>query len=170
MSHPLHDPNNPATSWALNPWHPMSRPIDLKHMGKLAEELGEAQSAVSRCIIQGIDESEPVTHKLNKEWLEDELADVIANIDLVCEHFGLDRAKMGVRAARKKEHLRGWHSMLATPLEEDAAKVEREACAKIADSFRAKWSNANGFGGHSAAARIIAGAIRYPQLVKENGK
>jgi NTP pyrophosphatase (non-canonical NTP hydrolase) len=110
--HPLHKPDDRATSWALNPWHPMSAPIDLKHLGKLAEELNEAGSAVARCIIQGIDECEPITRKPNKDWLEDELADVIANIDLVADHFGLDRARMGVRAARKKEHLRGWHSML----------------------------------------------------------
>lgn len=82
--HPLHDTNDPRTSWTLNPWIPMSKPIDIKHLGKLAEELGEASSAVARCLIQGIDESEPVTGKLNRQWLEDELADVCANIQLVC--------------------------------------------------------------------------------------
>lgn len=110
--HPLHDPNNPATSWALNPWRPMSRPIDLKHLGKLAEELGEAQSAVARCVIQGIGEREPITQKLNREWLEDELADVLANVELVTEHFKLDRLRMQDRVERKKAHCRGWHSML----------------------------------------------------------
>jgi hypothetical protein len=64
--HPLHDPNNPATSWALNPWHPMSKPIDLKHLGKLIEELSEANSAAARCLIQGIDQVEPITHKPNQ--------------------------------------------------------------------------------------------------------
>lgn len=90
----------------------MTNQLNLKHLGKLAEELGEAQSAVARCVIQGIEEREPITHKPNREWLEDELADVIANIDLVCEHFGLDRARMETRVARKREHLKGWHSML----------------------------------------------------------
>lgn len=113
--HPLHDPNDPATSWALNPWHPMSKPIDLKHLGKLAEELGEASSAVARCIIQGIDEREPITHKLNREWLEDELVDVLANIELVMTHFGLDRTRMEERMLRKMAHLSGWHSMIDTP-------------------------------------------------------
>ena len=111
-SHPLHDPNNPATSWALNPWRPMSKPIDLKHLGKLAEELNECGSAVSRCIIQGIDEAEPVTGKVNRNWLEDEIADVYANLVLVIDHFGLNTARIRERMARKQEHLRGWHSML----------------------------------------------------------
>ena len=29
-----------------NPWHPMSAPVDVKHLLKLAEELGEASAAV----------------------------------------------------------------------------------------------------------------------------
>lgn len=112
VDHPDYDPANPATSWALNPWRPMSKPIDQKHIGKLIEELGEATSAAARCLIQGIDEKEPITHKLNRDWLSEELADVLANIDLVVEHFGLDRTRMAVRVDRKKTHLRGWHSML----------------------------------------------------------
>lgn len=111
-NHPLHNPNDPRTSWALNPWRPMSKPIDVKHLGKLAEELAEAGSAVARCLIQGIDEAEPITSKLNRAWLEDELADVLANIDLVSIHFNLDTKRMQDRAERKKTHLRGWHSML----------------------------------------------------------
>lgn len=111
--HPLFDPSNSAaTSWALNPWRPMSVPGDLKHMGKLNEELNEAGAASARCIIQGIDECEPVTGKPNRQWLEDEIADVLANIELVTAHFGLDEARMRERTERKKAHLRGWHSML----------------------------------------------------------
>jgi hypothetical protein len=96
-----------------NPWNPITAPIALKHLGKLGEELGEAQSAVSRCIIQGVEECEPVTGKVNRVWLEDELADVIANIELVQDFFGLDQQRMFERILRKKEHLRQWHMMLA---------------------------------------------------------
>lgn len=110
-THPLSD-GTAATSWALNPWRPMTNVLNLKHLGKLLEELGEATSAASRCIIQGIDEREPITDKSNREWLEDELADVLANIELVTAHFGLDEKRMVKRAIRKMEHLRGWHSML----------------------------------------------------------
>lgn len=104
---------NSATSWALNPWHPMTSPIDLKHLGKLSEELNEAASAISRCIIQGIDECEPITKKPNREWLEDEIADVLANIKLVVAHFNLNTNHIDARSERKQEHLRGWHSMLS---------------------------------------------------------
>ncbi len=94
-----------------NPWHPMTDPVDLKHLGKLGEELGEASAAVSRCIIQGIDAREPVTGKPNKEWLEDELADVLAGVDLNIKRFELDEARILERAKRKTEMLRKWHDM-----------------------------------------------------------
>lgn len=94
-----------------NPWHPMNDPVDLKHMGKLSEELGEAQSAVARCIIQGIDEEEPITGKINREWLEDELADVLANINLVALRFELDEDRMNQRMERKAKQLKLWHDM-----------------------------------------------------------
>lgn len=94
-----------------SPWHPITKPVDLKHLGKLSEELGEAQAAVSRCIIQGVDEEEPITGKLNRHWLEDELADVVANINLVALHFGLDEERMNKRAARKAVQLKQWHDM-----------------------------------------------------------
>lgn len=50
-----------------SPWHPMTDSVDLKHLGKLMEELGECQAAIARCIIQGIDSAEPVTGKINKK-------------------------------------------------------------------------------------------------------
>ena len=86
---------------AMNPWVPMTRPIDLKHLGKLAEELGELQSAVARCLIQGIDEVEPVTGKVNREWLREEIADVQAGILLAIEHFNLWQTGIDERRVRK---------------------------------------------------------------------
>jgi hypothetical protein len=79
-----------------NPWHPIDDKVDLKHLGKLGEELSElaaasskCATAVCRCIIQGVDEAEPVTGKVNREWLEDEIADVQANMDLVFARLGI---------------------------------------------------------------------------------
>jgi NTP pyrophosphatase (non-canonical NTP hydrolase) len=103
---------DPVRSAALEPWRPMTRPIDIKHLGKLAEETNELGSAISRCIIQGIDECDPVTGKPNRQWLQDEIADVLANIELVREHFGLDSDAVSLRAEKKKRHLRAWHSMI----------------------------------------------------------
>jgi NTP pyrophosphatase (non-canonical NTP hydrolase) len=96
-----------------NPWHPITVPIDLKHLGKLSEEAGELCAAISRCIIQGVDEREPVTGKQNAEWLEDEIADVMANMHLVVTHFQLDIVRILERKQKKEMHLRKWHGQLS---------------------------------------------------------
>lgn len=93
-----------------NPWHPITDAVDLKHLGKLGEECNELSTAVSRCIIQGVDEAEPVTGKINRDWLLEEIADVRANIELVEEHFGLDCNRIALRVTKKKLHLRKWHA------------------------------------------------------------
>lgn len=102
-----------AKPMALNPWAPMTDPLDIAHLGKLGEELSEGGSAASRCLIQGIDECEPVTGKPNREWLEDELADIAANAGLVIERYGLNIDRMEARIETKRAHLRGWHAMIA---------------------------------------------------------
>lgn len=94
-----------------NPWHPITDTVDLKHLGKLAEEANELGSATARCIIQGIDECEPVTGKPNRQWLEEEMADVYANMELVQKRFGLDLGRIFSRALEKKTRLMTWHAM-----------------------------------------------------------
>lgn len=94
-----------------SPWHPITDAVDLKHLGKLGEEANELGSAVARCIIQGVDEAEPVTGKLNRHWLEDEIADVLANVELVVRRFDLNEGRIAERAKRKRAHLRQWHDM-----------------------------------------------------------
>lgn len=99
-------------SLALNPWRPMSRPIDIKVVGKGLEELGEGVAAWARCLIQGIDEVEPVTKKPNRQWAEEEIADILANLGLMVRHFGMDLERIEARARRKAGALRTWHAML----------------------------------------------------------
>ena len=94
-----------------NPWHPMTDPVDIKCLGKFGEELGECGAAVSRCLIQGIDEAEPVTGKVNREWLQEEIADVLANIGLVIKRFDLDEKAIYARAQMKADRLASWHEM-----------------------------------------------------------
>ena len=95
----------------INPWHPMTDPIDLKTLGKFTEELGECVAAVSRCMIQGIDEYHPQSGIANRDWLEEEIADVMAGIELTVERFGLNEERIFARAARKIAGLREWHAL-----------------------------------------------------------
>lgn len=95
----------------MNPWHPITDTVDLKHLGKLGEELNECGAAVNRCIIQGVYESEPTTGKVNAIWLEEEIADVEANIELVKRRFKLDYEFIAKRVNSKIERLQTWHEM-----------------------------------------------------------
>lgn len=92
-----------------SPWIPMSDPLDIKHIGKLGEETNELGTAIFRCLIQQLDQKNPDDGKINKHWLEEEIADVLANIDLCKKHFNLNIDPN--RIETKKQMLREWHKM-----------------------------------------------------------
>lgn len=96
------------TKFAKNPWIPTKNTKEIKVLGKLGEETGELSSATSRCIIQGINEVEPISKKSNQEWLEDEIADVLACSQLAIEKLGLSKERIMARMEEKKYHLNGW--------------------------------------------------------------
>ncbi len=106
---------NFATPPDPSPWTPETDAMRLKVLGKLGEELNECGSAASRCIIQGIDEAEPVTGKINRAWLEDEIADVLANVDIAMDRLALDRGRIALRADRKRSYLERWLDGLTRP-------------------------------------------------------
>lgn len=91
------------------PWHPITNPKELRLLGKLGEETAELSSALFRCIIQGIDEAQPVTGKINRTWVEDEVADVLASVELLTDRLKLDRNRISERAGYKTEKLQKWH-------------------------------------------------------------
>ena len=94
-----------------NPWTPMTGVQDIQVLGKFAEELSECASVCARCLIQGIDEVEPSTGKANRSWLEEEVADVLANLEIVIEHYNLDMNAIDKRADFKIEYLKRWHNL-----------------------------------------------------------
>jgi NTP pyrophosphatase (non-canonical NTP hydrolase) len=91
------------------PWHPITNPVDLKHLGKLGEEVNELGRIVNRTIIQGMVGIDPATGEYNFDAMCKEMADVIANIELCCERWAIlsiDRE----RVERKKAQQRIWHA------------------------------------------------------------
>jgi hypothetical protein len=85
--------------------------IDRILLAGFALRLNNCGSAVARCIIQGIDEREPITGKVNREWLHETIEHVIVTVGLVIKHFGLDREYIALRADKKKLHLQQWHAL-----------------------------------------------------------
>jgi hypothetical protein len=79
----------PAQAAKFNdpPWIPMSDPVDIKHVGKALEELGEAVAALARALIQGMDGQDPKTGKLNRDSVAEELAGVAVSHALIRERY-----------------------------------------------------------------------------------
>lgn len=93
-------------------WRPETDLVRLAVLGKLCEELAEAGAIVARCIIQGIDQSEPETGMPNRIVLQRELADVNAAAGHAIAAFNLDTLAMQKRSAMKFKHKQQWHEML----------------------------------------------------------
>jgi NTP pyrophosphatase (non-canonical NTP hydrolase) len=94
-----------------SPWQPIDSKLELKILGKLGEEVSELATVVCRCIIQGVDEVQPVTGKSNRLWLEEEIADVLANISIAMARYHLDGDFITKRADAKIDYLTSWHEM-----------------------------------------------------------
>lgn len=107
-----------TTQEKLSPWTPDTNKTNLRVLGKALEELTECSSALARCIIQGIDEAEPVTGKPNKRWLQEEVADAYATLYLVARYMELDGDFIEDRMDNKIIRLRGWIDDMAV-LERD---------------------------------------------------
>lgn len=98
---------------APSDWQPITDKHDLAVLGKLGEEACELGSALFRCVIQGIDEREPKTHKVNRQWLEEEVADVLALATLAVQRLGLDMAAIERRRDRKIAYKGPWFDALS---------------------------------------------------------
>ncbi|QIG70772.1 hypothetical protein EVB91_221 [Rhizobium phage RHph_I1_18] len=80
--------NNDGTT-IISIWTPEDRLIIHQVLGKLAEEASEAANIAIRCMIQGLDEVEPVTRVSNIEALTKEISDVTATIRWLEEVTGI---------------------------------------------------------------------------------
>jgi hypothetical protein len=89
-------------------WQPIQEKFLLAVLGKLGEETAELNAIICRCIIQGIDATEPVTGKWNRDQLQDEVADVLAMIDLLFATVTLNELAIAVRRQKKLGYKNKW--------------------------------------------------------------
>lgn len=92
-------------------WVPTTDLLILRRMGKLMEELGELSSVAARCIIQGIDEIDPASQDSNRIRLEQEIADVYAQLDETVTLLALDWRYIRDRRLGKRERMAEWEAM-----------------------------------------------------------
>lgn len=86
------------------------------------QDLGKA---IARVIIQGIDELEPRTGESNRLILERHVGQALRTvIRLTTGNYGIDRAFVSERSAKKRAYLAIWHANMQAAI--DAEKQERE--------------------------------------------
>lgn len=79
---------------------------------ELVIQTGKLIAAISRCIIQGVDEAHPETKRPNRDWLQEEMAHTFASCIAVKVRWQLNADQIDLRVEFKKKHLRRWHQML----------------------------------------------------------
>lgn len=88
----------------ISPWMPEPNALTHQAIGKLGEEAAELAAIAFRCLIQGLNGSEPVTDKGNARSLQEEMSDVVAALAFVRELTGVD-----VDQDRVERKLSGYH-------------------------------------------------------------
>ncbi|MGR9441650.1 hypothetical protein [Rhizobium leguminosarum] len=105
-------------------WKPEPDVLIHQALGKALEEAGELAAILARCLIQGINGSEPKSGKPNRESLWEEIADMEASLqwlrEVVNDEF--DEA----RADRKLNGFRRWQQMLEEDARQSAIPDETE--------------------------------------------
>jgi len=99
----------------ISPWTPTTDLKTLRRMGKLGEEAAELLAVSNRVIIQGIDEVDPSSGKVNRERLLEELADVQAQIHCTRRWMALspeDFVRYQSRVETKIDYMRQWEDMV----------------------------------------------------------
>jgi hypothetical protein len=104
-----------TTEPKMQPWRVETDKRRLRRLGKTGEELAELSAVVSRCIIQGVDEIDPSSGKTNRQRLQEEVADVYCQLDLLVTALNLNTFQIDVRSAKKAGQMAEW---------EDAVKGE----------------------------------------------
>lgn len=103
----------------ISPWMPERNPLTVAMIGKLGEEASELAQRCFRILIQGLEERDPDSKRLNSEELAREMSDVAA-----CMHVVHEKLKIYLMLGRRDDKVAGfdrWHKMM-----ERMIRVDRE--------------------------------------------
>lgn len=145
---------------ALTKWTPTTDLMMLRRMGKLQEELAELANVAARCIIQGIDEVDPGTGKVNRLRLQHEIADVLAQCSQTIKALNLDETAISERTIEKERLMEEWEAMFPPAGSADVKPVF--VVEHIGSSYGEGMQHTTVIVGHSLSHRALArGAKLY---------
>jgi NTP pyrophosphatase (non-canonical NTP hydrolase) len=102
------------SNYLITPWNVETDPVRVRRFSKFAEELGELQAVVARCISQGIDEIDPSSGKTNRHRLTEEIADVRAQALCTIKALNLDEILITIRTVDKIKGMQDWEAAFVT--------------------------------------------------------
>ena len=111
-------------------WEPDADPHQARRIGKTLEELGELTAVLARISIQGIDAIDPSTGKTNRVRMEEETADVLAQLTCNTETFRMDEARLAERAMMKLDRMAAWEAHFSPELQDNLDLETSEADAR----------------------------------------
>lgn len=95
----------------MNPLTPINNVTYLKIIGESIDEHCELSSAIEKCILNYAAESESITRNLSRAWLDEDVADVVPNLELLVSRFNFNETLIIDRPVIKKERLIEWPVM-----------------------------------------------------------
>jgi NTP pyrophosphatase (non-canonical NTP hydrolase) len=104
---------------AMTKWVPETNPMILRRVGKTGEECAELSKVCSRITIQGLAGVDPATGESNRQALQKEIADVVAQCYTTINALNLDDEAVRVRCVEKQRQMAEWEAMF-TPQDPDA--------------------------------------------------
>lgn len=104
----------------VSEWRPITNIYQLGLLGKLCEEANELGAACARSIIQGLDEQVPNKDYTNREWLENEIADVYALADAAVDRLKLNTIRIAARVRAKRTFKAPWFRWLLAEAEQES--------------------------------------------------
>lgn len=105
----------PAPVKRMSKWEPDDAPHQARRIGKTLEELGELTAVLARISIQGLDAVDPSSGKINRQRLEEEIADVMAQCEVTTRVLKLDILGIAWRTAEKSAQMAEWEEHYRTP-------------------------------------------------------
>jgi hypothetical protein len=146
-------------------WVPDSDPHQARRVGKTLEELGELSAVLARISLQGMQGVDPETGQTNEMRLQQETADVLAQINCNIRSFQMNQSAIDERVRWKELRMAEWEAHFAGPPSDVGAYfVSRNASGavfvKTAEYFTAQggFNQAWGLAWTEIAAQSIEDA------------
>lgn len=95
---------------AMTKWTPDCNPHQARRIGKTLEELHELGAVLARISIQGLDAVDPGTGKTNRQRMNEETADVIAQINRNFHAFAMPADDIDKRVQEKEAMMAEWEA------------------------------------------------------------